>query len=112
VALVTNRGCLIVSFLQHMLLVKAAYGVSLFAPERASVLSVRNTQPPRASGLNCSCNALGPVLGVGVMAKGPRGWSREDLGGGARGLVPARVGLLGLQCSARVLSRTASFKIK
>jgi hypothetical protein len=39
----------------------------------------------------------------------------EDLaarggGGGARGKGPARVGLLGLQCSARALFRTASFK--
>jgi hypothetical protein len=39
--------------------------------------------------------------------------TREDLGGGgARGPVPARVGLLGLQCSARALFRAASFKIK
>ena len=41
--------------------------------------------------------------------------TREDLaarggGGGARGKGPARVGLLGLQCSARALFRTASFK--
>jgi hypothetical protein len=74
------------------------------------------------------------------MAKGPQGWvkfedrlpyayykdnscslprlhdhdstTREDLGGGARGPGPARVGLLGLQCSARALFRAASFKIK
>jgi hypothetical protein len=40
--------------------------------------------------------------------------TREDLGarGGARGPGPARAGLLRLQCSARVLFRTASFKIK
>jgi hypothetical protein len=85
-------------------------------------------------------NVLGPVPGVGVMAKGPQGWvqcedhlpyykditpaachdsttttrsmTREDLGGCARGPGPARVGLLGLQCSARVLFRTAWFKIK
>ena len=42
--------------------------------------------------------------------------TREDLAagapprGGARGKGPARVGLLGLQCSARALFRTASFK--
>jgi hypothetical protein len=38
--------------------------------------------------------------------------TRENLGGGARGPGPARVGLLGLQCSAKALFRTASFKIK
>jgi hypothetical protein len=40
--------------------------------------------------------------------------TREDLGGGggARGPGPARAGLLQLQCSARALFRTASFKIK
>jgi hypothetical protein len=38
-------------------------------------------------------------------SRGPRGG-----GGGARGPGPARVGLLGLQCSARALFRTASFK--
>jgi hypothetical protein len=83
-----------------------------------------------------SCHLLGPVPGVGVMAKGPQGWvqcedhlpyykdsscslprphystTREDLGGGVRGPGPARVGLLGLQCSARALPRTASFQIK
>jgi hypothetical protein len=37
---------------------------------------------------------------------------REDLGGGggARGPGPARAGLLRLQCSAKALFRTASFK--
>jgi hypothetical protein len=76
-------------------------------------------------------NVLGPVPGVDVMAKGPQGWvqcedhlpyykhnsgslprlhdhdptTREDLGGGggARDPGPARVGLLGLQCSAKAL---------
>jgi hypothetical protein len=40
--------------------------------------------------------------------------TRENLGGGrgARGPGPARAGLLRLQCSARALFRTASFKIK
>jgi hypothetical protein len=38
--------------------------------------------------------------------------THEDLGGGTRGPGPARVGLLGCQCSARALFRTASFKIK
>jgi hypothetical protein len=39
--------------------------------------------------------------------------TREDLGGGVRGPGPARVGLLGLQCSASALFRAAtSFKIK
>jgi hypothetical protein len=86
-------------------------------------------------------DVLGPVApGVGVMAKGPQGSvkcedrlpyykdnfcscslprlhghdsaTREDLGGGVRGPGPARVGLLGLQCSARALFRAASFKIK
>jgi hypothetical protein len=33
--------------------------------------------------------------------------TREDLGGGARDPGPARVGLLGLQCSARALFRAA-----
>jgi hypothetical protein len=71
-----------------------------------------------------------PVPGVGVVAKGPQGWVQwredhlpsllqrktapaacqddsttprlaEDLGGGTRGPGVARVGLLGLQCSAR-----------
>jgi hypothetical protein len=40
-------------------------------------------------------------------SRGPRGE-----GGGARGKGPARVGLLGLQCSARALFRAASFKKK
>jgi hypothetical protein len=86
---------------------------------------------------------VGPVPGVGVMAKRSQGWvkcedrlpyyrdsscslplprlhdhnstTREDLAagagrGGARGKGPARVGLLGLQCSARALFRTAPFK--
>jgi hypothetical protein len=83
-------------------------------------------------------NVLGPVPGVGVVAKGPQEWvkcedrlpyykdkscsfprlhdhdstTREDLGGGTRGPGPARVGLLGLQCSARALFRVASFKTK
>jgi hypothetical protein len=85
-------------------------------------------------------NVLGPVPGVDVMAKGPQGWvqcedhlpyykdsscsfprprprprlhdSRGPRGGGARGPGPARVGLLGLQCSARALFRAAPFKIK
>jgi hypothetical protein len=81
-------------------------------------------------------HVLGPVPGVDVMAKRSQGWVKcEDRlpyyrdsscslplprlhdsrgprggGGGARGKGPARVGLLGLQCSARALFRTASFK--
>jgi hypothetical protein len=88
--------------------------------------------------ISCFLNVLGPVPGVDVMAKGPQGWvqcedhllyykdnscslprphnhdstTRENPGGGARGPGPARVGLLGLQCSARALFRTASFKTK
>jgi hypothetical protein len=79
---------------------------------------------------------LGPVPGVGIMAKGPQGWvqcedrlpyykvalaachdphdpaTREDLGGGARGPGPARVGLLGLQCSARAARCSGQLRSK
>jgi hypothetical protein len=87
------------------------------------------------------CNVLGPVPGGDVMAKGPQGRvqcedhvgrrttspatttkitlaAHHDSRGPRRGRPggvqpgPARVGLLGLQCSARALFRAAPLKIK
>jgi hypothetical protein len=50
---------------------------------------------------------LGQICSLGTQPPGPRRGRP-----GSRTPGPARVGLLGLQCSARALFRTASFKIK
>jgi hypothetical protein len=102
---------------------------------RKDIAPAKHATPPGTS-TSIKENVLGPVPGVDVMAKRPQGWvrcedhllyhnfiylldsttprrgTREDLGGGARGPGPARVGLLGLQCSARALFRTASFNVQ